>query len=92
MRGHGRACGAAEHSGRWLPLGWKMPIFSMFLFVFLAQSLNAKNGVERQRAFFGHFWALPLNVKNEVEGQRAFLVCAETPVPESVASWQATSG
>ena len=42
--------------------------FFHFLLVFLAQSLNAKNGVEGQRAFLGIF------TQRQNEGQRAFFL------------------
>ena len=54
-RGHGGACGAAEHSGLGF-LQWKMPIFSMFLHVFWAVPLNTKNGEEGHPRLFSRFW------------------------------------
>ena len=54
--GHGGPCGAAEHAGLgFLQGGWKMHIFSMFLHVFWAVSLNTKNGAEGHRASFSRF-------------------------------------
>ena len=51
MRGHGGACGAAEHSGLSLqsssnPRSLEEAQFSMFLHVCLAVPLNTKNGEE----------------------------------------------
>ena len=52
-----------------------MPIFSMFLHVFLAVSQNFKNDEEGHRASFLVFWAhskaVSLNAKNGAEGHRA---------------------
>ena len=73
-RGHGGACGAAEHSG--LGFLWKMPIFSMFFAWFLG------GATKRQKwrrgappAFFLVFWAhskaVSLGTKNGAEGHRA---------------------
>ena len=82
-RGHGGACGAAEHSGLggFPPGGLEQVHFSMFLLVFFAVSLCTKNG-EGHRGFFWSFlWrcpstskAVPLCTKNCEEGHRAFFV------------------
>ena len=81
-RGHGGACGAAEHSGLILqsssnPTSLETVLFSMFLHVFWAVPLNAKNGEEGHPAFvfWAHSKAVSRNFKNEEEGHRAsFLV------------------
>ena len=67
-RGHGGACGAAEHSGLSLqsssnPTSLEEANFSMFLYVFLGVPLNAKNGEEgHPRLFFSFFGALKSGV------------------------------
>ena len=72
-RGHGGACGAAEHSGLSLRLirrAWKKPIFPCFYWFFWAVPLNFKNeeeGHPRLR-FWAHSKAVPLNTKNGEEG------------------------
>ena len=52
-RGHGGACGAAEHSGLGFFQGaWKMPIFPCFCMFFWAVSRFIKNDEEGHRASF----------------------------------------
>ena len=82
-RGHGGACGAAEHSGlsprpSSNPRGLEEAHFSMFLHGFLAVSLNIKNDEEGHRASFLVFWAhskaVSRFIKNDEEGHRAFFL------------------
>ena len=77
VRGHGGACGAAEHSGLSLqsssnPTSLEEAHFSMFLHVFWAAPLNFKNEEEGHPRLFSRFWAhskaAPLNTKNGEEG------------------------
>ena len=61
-RGHGGACGAAEHSGLILqassnPTSLEEAHFSMFLLVFWAVPLNFKNEEEGHPRPFSRFWA-----------------------------------
>ena len=76
-RGHGGACGAAEHSG--LGFLWNKPIFSMFFACFFG------GATKRQKwrrgappAFFLVFWAhskaVSLGTKNGAEGHRALFL------------------
>ena len=70
-RGHGGACGAAEHSGLSLqsssnPTSLEEADFSMFLHVFWRCHVSPKMVNRDTPAFV--FWAVPLNTKNGEEG------------------------
>ena len=55
-RGHGGACGAAEHSGLgFLQGAWKKPIFPYFCMFFWAVPLNIKNDEEGHPRLFSRF-------------------------------------
>ena len=85
-RGHGGACGAAEHSGLSLraasePRSLEEVQFSVFLLVFLALSLNANSTPKKAKRDTGPFFVIferchskfKNDVKNDDERQRAFL-------------------